>query len=118
MSKLLTLVDNNDLWPCYYSSMQTYDEFYVHNNFDALEVLLRNKLIIKSTDNDAPLQLMLTMNISPFKVGQVDIIDKIQKFVVEAFNYKTLNLSSMADRESKFCFMFILNSVIHFKLFF
>lgn len=98
-------MENNDLWPCYYSSTHQYDEFYVHNNLDALEILVRNKLFIKSTGNEAPLQLMLTMNVSPFKVGQVEIIEKIQRICLEGFTNKTLNLNSLADRESKYHFL-------------
>lgn len=101
VSKLLALVENNDLWPCYYSSMEQYDEFFVHNNFDALDFFVRNKLFIKSTTNEAPLQLMLTMNVSPFKIGQVDINEKIQKTCSENLLNKTLHLNSLADRESK-----------------
>ncbi|XP_063701897.1 nuclear RNA export factor 2 [Culicoides brevitarsis] len=99
VSKLLALVENNDLWPCYYSTMETYDEFYVHNNFEALEILVRNKLFIKSTMNEAPLQLMLTMNVSPYKIGQVDVLEKIQRTCLESLNNKILNLSGLADRE-------------------
>lgn len=91
--------------------MQQCDEFYVHNNFEALEVLLRNKLFIKSTFNEAPLQLKLTMNVSPYKIGQVDVIEKIQKICQEGFSNKVLHLNSLADRESNLLFYIVVDSL-------
>uniref|UniRef100_A0A336LR24 CSON010968 protein n=1 Tax=Culicoides sonorensis TaxID=179676 RepID=A0A336LR24_CULSO len=99
VSKILSLVDNKDLWPCYYSSFPQYDQFYVHNNFDALEILIRNRLVIKSPGNDPPLELQLNMKVSPFKVGQVDVNEKIRKICIDGFKNGVLHLNSLANRE-------------------
>lgn len=101
VSKLLALVESNDLWPCYYASTPKVDEFYVHDNYEALEILVRNKLFIKSNGNEAPLELMLNMNVAPFKIGQVDIVEKIQKVCLEGMENNVLHLNNLADRESK-----------------
>lgn len=101
VSKLFNMVENNDLWPCYYQSFEKFDEFFVHNNFEALEILLRNRLIIKIVGNDDIIALKLQMNIAPFKIGQVNVVEKIQKTCMEQFVNKTLYLNGLAEKESK-----------------
>lgn len=96
VSRLLAIVENNDFWPCYYSCHSRYDDFYVHGNTDALEILVRNGLQVGTLENDVSFVLNLFMNVAPHQTGQVDINKKITQICSEMAN-KTLFLNNLAS---------------------
>lgn len=98
ISSIYDAIENNDFWPCYYSSNVRHDEFYVINNYEALEALYRRQMHIKSGGAELPLNFR--MNVAVFQQGQVDVPKKIHLFCQENFiNNKLLRMSNVAEHE-------------------
>lgn len=98
MQKLLALLDNADFWPCYYTSHSQHDEFFVHNAFEALDILFRNQLTVGNVGSEKVLHLELRMNVAAFLAGQVDVVAKIQKLCLDNFINKILFLDNIQEK--------------------
>lgn len=98
IQRILALVENVDFWPCFYTTGSRSDEFFVHNSFDALDVLFRNQLTIGNVGSEKLLKIELRMNVAQFQPGHVDVIAKIQKLCLDSFINKILFLDNIQEK--------------------
>lgn len=92
------ILENIDFWPCYYTTGVRCDEFFVHNNFDAIDILFRNQLVVGTVGSEKVLKLELRMNVAKFYPGQIDVAAKIQKLCIDNFINKVLFLDNIQEK--------------------
>ncbi|XP_050071842.1 nuclear RNA export factor 2 [Anopheles maculipalpis] len=95
LDALFNLVGKHTFFPCYYKTYSKEDEFLVQNCFDALLVLVRQKLKLPMPAKNAMLKLTLTMNVAEAGEKDVQPLKKLEWFVGKRFHQTCLDLCSM-----------------------
>uniref|UniRef100_A0A182SKI2 Uncharacterized protein n=1 Tax=Anopheles maculatus TaxID=74869 RepID=A0A182SKI2_9DIPT len=95
LDALFNLLGKHTFFPCYYKTYSKEDEFLVQNCFDALLVLVRQKLKLPMPANNAVLKLSLTMNVAEAGEKDVQPLKKLEWFVDKRFQKTCLDLCSM-----------------------
>ncbi|XP_035777194.1 nuclear RNA export factor 2-like [Anopheles albimanus] len=84
-----------DFYPCYYKTYSKKDEFLVRNCYDALLVVVQNRLRLPLPGSNATLQLTIAMNVAEAGPNQVVPRKKLEQFVMKRYNQNCLDLCSM-----------------------
>jgi hypothetical protein len=81
-----------------------HDEFFVRKCSDAIEILLKHRLILTMPSGSEKVTLVLKLNVAEFRVGQVDITEKLTTIASEYIVEKTLDLDNFCEipRECSF----------------
>lgn len=100
---LLAIFDSiltHEFYPCYYQSGDKRDSFFIRNCFEQMECLYLEKLKIRMPFSNDSVTLTYKMNVAPFKKGQIDPVERIQKAIDLSFNLtdKCLNLERFSSK--------------------
>lgn len=116
LEELTKLVNPYPFYPCYYKYEAKRDSFYVLGHYDAMDVLIKNKLILKipargETMGDI-LRMNIVLNCAEFKTGQLQWQMKINYVIDDRVHSSELNLKNFAD-DDNFTKIFISFSSRH-----
>ncbi|XP_052901892.1 nuclear RNA export factor 2 [Anopheles moucheti] len=101
LDALFNLLGRHMFFPCYYKTYSKEDEFLVQNCFDALLVLVKQKLRLPMSANNIVLKLSLAMNVAEASDKDVQPLQKLERFVIKRFKQSCLDLCSMQTELNK-----------------
>uniref|UniRef100_A0A182RPT3 NTF2 domain-containing protein n=1 Tax=Anopheles funestus TaxID=62324 RepID=A0A182RPT3_ANOFN len=101
LDALFNLLGKHKFFPCYYKTYSKEDEFLVQNCFDALLVLVRQKLKLPMPANNIVLRVTLAMNVAEAGEKDVQPLKKLERFVIKRSKRNCLDLSSMQTELNK-----------------
>uniref|UniRef100_A0A182M0F0 NTF2 domain-containing protein n=1 Tax=Anopheles culicifacies TaxID=139723 RepID=A0A182M0F0_9DIPT len=101
LDALFNLLGKHMFFPCYYKTYSKEDEFLVQNCFDALLVMVRQKLKLPMRAKNIVLKLSLAMNVAEASDKDVQPLKKLERFVMNRFKLSCLDLCSMQAELNK-----------------
>lgn len=90
----------HEFYPCYYQTGDQCDSFFIRNCFEQMEYLYMEKLKIQMPLSNDAVTLTYKMNVGPFKKGQIDPVERIQKAIDSSFSLtdKCMNLERFSSK--------------------
>uniref|UniRef100_A0A182PKK0 NTF2 domain-containing protein n=1 Tax=Anopheles epiroticus TaxID=199890 RepID=A0A182PKK0_9DIPT len=92
---LFRLLDKHAFFPCFYKTYSKQDEFLVQNCFDALQLLVKQRLKLVIPSHSTVLKLSLAMNVAEAGEKDVQPLKRLEQFVSKRFNLGCLDLCLM-----------------------
>uniref|UniRef100_A0A182VZ06 NTF2 domain-containing protein n=1 Tax=Anopheles minimus TaxID=112268 RepID=A0A182VZ06_9DIPT len=101
LDALFNLLGKHMFFPCYYKTYSKEDEFLVQNCYDALLVLVRQRLKLPMPANNIVLKISLAMNVAEASDKDAQPLKKLERFVIKRFKLSCLDLCSMQTELNK-----------------